>query len=334
MRLALIALHQLTVGNGSPTRAEPIGATSADELPSDTVAQLGGYVADLERRDELEGSRATAGWFDPSEPGELRALRDAGGVAAFDAASRGAMARLADKVRGNASSGVVLFLGGEDGRLACFKLDPGRRTLTRVQPGAHSAAGALDVATLEDVLPEPRDLKKGALLPSPSGADVRVVDLTKTGDPAGYWVQFLGATSIRAAVTAERLVTASIAALEAEDVPSPRARELVATRWQAVVQAPAPVAPRAFVDGLSEDAGLDAGAVWDHARRMDGGLSAAHAVVPPVIARRLKRTVDLGGGVRVVGPQSAVDPRLEEGSDADGTFVKVRATQQPVYELG
>ncbi len=333
MALDLIALHRLTVARGTPATVGPIGATTASRVTADAVQQLEGYIADLDRRDELEGSAATAGWFDPAQPNELAALRSARSAADFEQASRDAMDRLARLARGNATSGVVLFVreAGSGGRLACFKLDPGPLTRTRVDPRARAADTALDIAKLQDVLPEPRDLKKGALIPSPSGADVRVVDLTKAGDPAGYWVGFLGTVSIRAASTASSLVAASIAALERENVPSPRARALVAARWEATASAPAPVTTHDFVRDLAQDASVDPARAWQHTTGASPDLAAPHAVVAPVIAKRLKRVVDLGDGVKITGPEALVDPRIEEGQDAQGWFVKVRATRQPAY---
>jgi hypothetical protein len=334
--LDLIALHRLTVARGNPATVGPIGAAPGSRLPADAIEQIEGYIGNLDRRDELEGSRAVAGWFDPAEPDELGALRAATSVAEFERASLGAMNRLARLARGNATSGVVLFIreGGVGGRLVCLKLDPGPLTRTRIDPGAQAAATAFDVARLRDVLPEPRDLKKGAVLPSPGGADVRVVDLTKAGDPAGYWVDFLGAVGIRAADTASNLVTASVRALELEQVPPPRARELVARHWTSTTTATAPVTADAFVRDLARDAGVDATRTWGHVTEARADLADPHAVVAPAIAKKLKRIVDLGDGVRVSGPAAEVDQRIEEGQDEAGWFVKVRATRQPGYETG
>jgi hypothetical protein len=332
--LDLIAVHRLIVAQGNPASVGPIGAAAAAQLSADAIEQIEGYVADLAGRDELEGSRATAGWFDPAEPNELAALRDAASVADFEQASGAAMSRLAGRARGNATSGVVLFVRQTDGPLACLKLDPGPLTRTRVPPGADAAATALAVEKLEDVLPEPRDLKKGALIPSPSGADVRVVDLTKVGDPAGYWVDFLGAVSIRAAATASDLVVATIEALERDHVEPPRARALVATRWERTAAAPAPVPPEQFVRDVAADAQIDPQRAWDYAKGAKTGLANPHAVVAPVIARRLRRIVDVGDGVRITGPAAQVDRRVEEDQDAHGWFVTVRATRRPEYGTG
>jgi hypothetical protein len=330
----LIALHRLTVAPGNPADVEPIGAFSGDRLAQDTIDQLAAYVADLDARDELEGSRATAGYFNPAQPNELAALRAAASGAAFEQASLAAMQRLAQRTRANATSGVVLFLRDDDGRLACLKLDPGPLTRTRIDRNAQAAARALDVARLEDVLPEPRELKKGAVIPSPSGADVRVVDLVKAGDAAGYWVDFLGVSSIRASVTATNLHDASLAALEREQVEPRRARELVAERWEAATQAPAPVPADEFVRELARDAGVDGARAWQHATEANADLADPHAVVAPTIAKRLRRTLELGDGVRVTGPAAQVDRRVEVDQDAQGWFVKVRATQPPEYRTG
>jgi hypothetical protein len=332
--LDLIALHRLTVAPGSSANVEHIGAMAGDGLSAEAADQLAGYVADLDARDELEGTRATAGYFNPAQPNELAALRRAGSAAEFEQASRSAMRRLAPLTRGNATSGVVLFLREAGGRLVCLKLDPGPLTRTRVDRHAQAAATAFEIANLEDVLPEPRDLKKGALLPSPTGADVRVVDLTKTGDPAGYWVDFLGVVSIRATATASDLVVASIQALETENVSPPRARALVATRWEATTRAPRPVTTDEFVRELAREADVDETRAWQHAIAAKADLANPHAVVAPAIAKRLKRVVELGDGVRVTGPAAQVDRRVEVDQDAQGWFVKVRATQPPDFRTG
>lgn len=336
MTLELIALHRLTVTPGQPGSVGRIGAATAAQLSQDALDQLERYVSDLDGRDELAGAKATAGWFDPAQPTEIANLRRARTAADFDQASRDAMARLARIAPGNASSGVVLFVreAGAQGKLACLKLNPGRLTRTRVDTTAAAASAALDVARLDDVLPEPRDLRKGALFPSPSGADMRVVDLTTTGDPAGYWVSFLGVKSIRATATASGLATAAVTALESQRVSAARARELVSEQWDAAANAVAPMPPETFVRQVATAAGVDASSAWNDARQTDGNLADSHAVVAPMIAKKVRRVIDLGDGVRVTGPASQVDRRIEEGQDADGWFVKVRATGRPDYRNG
>ena len=63
-------------------------------------------------------------------------------------------------------------------------------------------------------------------------------------------------------------------------------------------------------------------------------LAHPHAVVVPVIAKKLRRIIDLGDGVKITGPAAQVDPRIEEGQDDQGWFVKVRATRRPHYGTG
>jgi hypothetical protein len=222
----------------------------------------------------------------------------------------------------------------DSARLVCMKLDPGPMTRTRIERGARAVTTALDVARLEDVLPEPSELKKGAVIPSPSGADVRVVDLVKRGDAAGYWVDFLGVASIRASDTAINLHDASLAALEREQVKPQRALEIVAMRWDAAIEAPAPVPADEFVRDVAREAGVDAARAWQHATEANADLADPHAVVAPITAKRLRRTIALGDGVSVAGPAAQVDRRVEVGQDATGWFVKVRATQPPEYRTG
>jgi biotin carboxyl carrier protein len=332
--LDLIALHRLTVAAGQPADVEHIGAATADRLPPDTVEQLATYVANLDRRDELHARGAMAGYFDPAEPSELSALRGAASEDGFEQASRAAMQRLAGRIRANATSGVILFLRDGDSRLVCLKLDPGPVTHTRVDSSAQAPALALDVATLQDVLPPPGDLKKGAMIPSPSGADVRVVDVVKGNDAAGYWVDFLGVSPIRASVIATNLHDASLVALEREQVEPERALALVAERWDAAIAAQEPVPASDFVRAVAQDARVDEARAWQHATEASADLADRHAVVAPVTAKLLKRTIELGDGVRITGPAAQVDRRVEEGQDAQGWFVKVRATRRPEYRTG
>jgi hypothetical protein len=334
MGLELIAVHRLDVAPGSPANVAPIGVAKAAGLSPDAIEQLDGYVANLGQRDELLGKAATAGYFNPAQPNELAALRGAASAAEFEHASLAAMQRLAQRIRANATSGVILFLRDEDARLVCMKLDPGPMTRTRIEPGARAVRTAFDVAKLEDVLPEPSDLKKGAVIPSPTGADVRVVDLVKRGDAAGYWVDFLGVASIRASDTAINLHDASLAALEREQVQPRRALEIVAQRWEAAIEAPAPVGADEFVRDVAREAGVDAARAWQHATEANADLADRHAVVAPVTAKRLTRTIELGDGVKVTGPAAQVDRRVEVGQDRQGSFVKVRATQPPHFKTG
>jgi hypothetical protein len=333
MAIDLIALHRLTVRSGQAARTDAVGALNASSLPTDTVDQLDAYVRNVEERDETAG-RASAGWYDPAQPAELKALLAATNASQFGTASGQAMMRLAATVRGNASDGVVLFLRivGSPNRVACFKLDPERVTRTQVVPGARGLSTALAVQHLANTLPEPRDLKKGALFPSPSGADVRVIDLT-TAEVAGYWVRFLGVVSVQASATAKALFDATVTALQGDGVAVPAARRAVSEEWGGAGRAGVP-APEVFVRAAASRTRADPARTWSAVRQAAPDLAGAHATITAPVARRLTQTVDLGGGVKISGPAGEVDLRVEEGQDAAGWFVKVRATGRPQYLHG
>lgn len=328
--LEVIAAHRLDVPQQGDVSVVHVGAALATQLRTDAVDGLGDYVASLDHHDEIVG-RAKPAWWDSAKPQELDQLETCA-VGEFDAASRAAMERLRSKTPRTAASGVVLFLRGarDDGErfVALLKMSPASVRHTQFNP-ATPASQAITIASLQNVLPEPNDLRKAAVLPNPAGPPLRVVDL-QGRDPAGYWLNFLGAADRpRQKAVAEMLAETAVSALVDQGVERQAARALVATRLEAAGNEEGPVAPREFLDGVAAEADKDAQSVWDHAVERESALQLDHIDVAPVVVRKLKATIDAGKGIVVSGPADQLDRRVTVGQDGDGWFVKVRATHEP-----
>jgi hypothetical protein len=328
--LEVIAAHRLEVPKQGDVSVVYVGAAPATQLAPDAVNGLSEYVADLDGRDEIVG-RATPAWWDSTKPPELDELETCA-IGAFDDASRAAMERLRSRTPRTATSGVVLILRGERGGgqrfVAFLKMSPGPVSHTQFNP-ATPASQAITVANLQNVLPEPGDLRKAALLPNPTGPPLRVVDL-QGRDPAGYWLRFLGAADRpRQKAVAEMLFGAAVGALESEGFERQDARALVATSLERVGVGEKPVAPRAFLDGVAAQADKDTRRVWEHAVEQQPALKSDHIDVAPVVVRKLTTEIDTGGGVSVRGPAAQLDRRVAIDQDDEGWFVKVRATREP-----
>lgn len=328
MAFAFVALHRLTVRPGATTSVARLLVAPGSLLPARTVTALERYVSELEQRDELSGA-ASPGYFAAVKPPEITLMENATTAAQFDAATGAAVARLAAIAPTTASSGVVLFLQITGGRLACFKLDPSAVTRTLVKPATPMA---LSVETLQNALPEPGEMKKGALFPSPTGADARVVDKTMPGT-ADYWNSFLGLATVRRKVVAAHLLTASADALVQLGLSPGAARAAAAAEWDNLAALPSgtPTVPQQFVTAVATAAQVNPTAAWTHAQTAEPLLGDPHAVVMSQSAKALKRVVDLGDGITVKGPAGLVDQRLTERPSATGNYVEIRTFQQPEY---
>jgi hypothetical protein len=307
-----------------------VGAAAASELAADAVNGLRDYVADLDGRDEIVG-RARPAWWENGKPAVFGELETCS-IETFDDVSRVAMERLRASARRPATSGVVLFLRGQRASgqrfVALLKMSPGPVSHTQFNPRT-SASRAIKVTNLQNVLPEPGELRKAAVLPSPAGPPLRVVDL-QGRDPAGYWLRFLGAADRpRQKEIAEMLVEAAVGALRSEGVEHREARVLVATKLETAAAGEEPVAPRAFLDDVAAQAGKDAPQLWKHAIEQAPELESDHIDVAPVIVRKLTTEIDAGGGITIRGPAAQLDRRVEIGQDDEGWFVRVRATRKP-----
>lgn len=331
--LEVIAAHQLEVPE-KETEGEVsvshVGAAPVARLRADAVGGLVDYVASLDDRDEIVG-KAQAAWWDSAKPSELDELETCA-VGAFDEASRAAMDRLRSNTPRSAASGVVLFLRGKrDGGkpfLALLKMSPAAVSHKQFHPGS-SAPSAITIENLQDVLPEPGDLRKAAVLPNPSGAPVRVVDL-QGPDPAGYWLRFLGvAERPRQKAVAGKLTESAVSALESEGVEQQEARVIVATSLAAAAEDRKPVEPRKFLDGVAAKANKDPQEVWDHAVGKEPELKLSHVDFAPAVVQKLTAKIDLGNRITLSGPAAQLDRYVTPGQDANGWFVKVRSTHKP-----
>lgn len=329
--LEALAIHRLEVA-GSVSVA-PIGSVRRGALNGRALTRLEGYVSDLDAREEVLG-KAVSAWWESTQPSELGALATASGEQ-FERASLDAMSRLRDVTPTTAASGVIVFLRGtqDDGQraLAMFKMATRAVTHAQFHPGARPA-DAITVEELANVLPEPNELAKAAITPHPDGeADLRVVDVVTRGEPAGYWLKFLGAQQPpKQPVLGRMLVSASEAVLEAAGIDPDEARAAVAERLQAAVVADQPVVPQEFVEQLAVETKLPPGDVWQQAQQQQTDLATPHARISPLATERLRTTIDLGEDIHLAGPATLMrPPRVETGRDEDGWYVKVRTDARP-----
>jgi nucleoid associated protein NdpA len=330
-RIEYIAAHRLEVPQEGDVAVLHVGAAEAAAFHADAVAELSGYVDYLDRLDDVVG-RAQPAWWSNEMPAELSQLESCASADDFDAATREAMARLQTNTPRTASSGVVLFLRGErddgQGFTGVLKMSPVAVDHAQYNPG-RGPSEAITVAHLQNVLPNPSDLRKAAVMPNPAGLPLRVIDL-QVREPASYWLGFLGAAvAPRPKRTAKALFDTTVSALVDQDVEPADARLLVAAGVEEAARAEEPVAPRQFVEEVATQAEKEPARAWSHAVSLDSQLTNAHVEVPPEVVEDLTTIIDLGGGLTLSGPASQVDPRVTTDMDADGWYVKVRATQKP-----
>jgi hypothetical protein len=330
--LEVFAVHLLEIGGSPPVVAR--GSASRSELPAEAIERIERYVADIDARDEGLGN-AVSVWWEGRQPAELAALGTclAGdfGDAALDA-----VARLSGLAPATAASGVIVFVrgvrDGGTGAVAIFKMAPHALEVTQFDPAA-APADAITKEQLVNILPEPKELAKAAITPSPSTtAPLRVVDRVTRDEPADYWLRFLGAQQLpRQPRLVRMLLEAGQGALEAAGVEQHAAREVMARQVGALASQEAPIEPRVFLDRVAADAGRSTADLWQAATRSEPDLAKAHLQVTPTAAERLKTTFDLGAGIVLTGPVAAMSPpRVEIGQDGGGWFVKVRTTAEPM----
>lgn len=327
-----IAAHRLEVPQEGDISVAFVGAAEASTFHRDAVTELSSYVDYLDRIDDAVGRAQPAWWNDGGMPAELSDLGSCTSVADFDTATRGAMARLQAGTPRTASSGILLFLRGErDGGqdfVALLKMSPTTVDHAMFNPEA-PPSDAITVAHLENVLPKPRDLRKAAVLPNPTGPPLRVVDL-QVRELASYWLNFLGAaTGPRPKEVAKALAETAVSALVDQEVAPADAREAVAAGIEEAGAAEDPVVPQQFVEDVARRARAEPERAWSQAVELDPELTDEHLELPPTVVKDLTTTIDLGGGVTISGPASQVDPRATIAMDDVGWYVKVRATQEP-----
>lgn len=330
--LKVLAIHRLDVAP-APV-AVPIGVAERPALSQRAAERIEGYVTDLQAREEALGKAVPAWWESTQPPQQLARLMTCP-VTDFEAASLDGMNRLVAATPGTASTGVIVFVRGsrEDGAdtLAIFKMAPHDVTHTQFHPDTQ-AAQAITVEEITNVLPEPNELAKAAITPHPlDEAPLRVVDTTRGGEPAGYWLKFLGAQQPpKQPKVGQMLVEVSETALAAAGLDPDAVRGIVANQLEAVVAAGQPVEPRTFLDGIARAANQPLDQVWGQAQELHAELALPHARVSPVATEQLKTTIDLNDGIMLVGPATVMKPpRVEIGQDGNGWYVKIATSAPP-----
>jgi hypothetical protein len=327
--LELLAAHKLNVAEA--VTVAPIGTAYHAQLTQQALERIDRYVQDMDERDEGTG-KASALWWQMSEPIELQTLRTCPS-SEFDVASFALMQRLQAVTPGTATSGVMIFVRGtrDDGgvTLAAFKMALKAVEYTMFDPNA-SAAEAITVRQLENVLPEPKDLAKAALVPHPAAVgDLRVVDVNTPIEPAGYWLKFLGAEPTPSQPQVKKLVyEAGQRSLEQAGVAAGHAQDAIAQELQA---AQAPLRPRSFLEAVAQRAGASPTAVWSAVVESQPLLAAPHASISQDVAKATKVSLDFGNGLVLSGPATEMrSPQVAIGQDAHGSFVTIRSAAPPV----
>jgi hypothetical protein len=198
-----VALHLVDRELDGPRFAEQEIDLAAFTAPEDVEALRDFFSGHLGKAWSARESRQTraASFRQPSDmQGDYRKLDE--DISGFFTRSRHMAQRLYDASQGTrASAGLLMVLwfrkaGDERRFLGLFKMDPGtsdRITLRRDEEG--DLLLDLAVRRIEQVLPDPRDsVLKWAVVPHPTrlAFDVKVRDQEGGGDPAQYFMRFLG----------------------------------------------------------------------------------------------------------------------------------------------
>ncbi len=331
--LEALALHRLII-DPPPARVDPIGAADVGAMNPVAVRSLMSNFQEIIKRQESLGQAQSAWWVStpPEPPDEIKRLMMAN-LREFDQASKQAMDRLCLAAPGAARGGLVLFLrqrsDGDATTLLCLKMELQERKLTRFKE-AVSAAQAITVDDITNILPEPSELKKAALIPHPLGtADLRVVD-EQLPDPAGYWLDFLGA---RARPKEPDIVRATAVATWKALQPlvgDAKASEALGQELQAVAAAPEPQGPRAFVDRVAERVEIPKEDLWQRVVQAEGKVALPDAVMTSLASERLDTIIELSDGVRVRGPATALEGRWRKRQRGDGWVLEIDSADEPV----
>ena len=340
-RLEAVAMHEIARENGAQqARLREIGAMDLEALDERVREALAKYVGGLELRDETTG-RAVAAWWDGGAPAELGGLRTAA-PDDFGAAARAATQRLVDISPGQASDGLMLFVRARRDEagpvVACLKLE--LEELHRMRfagAGGGDPTAAIVPHDIDDLLPEAAKVLKAAMVPNPTGAsDLRVVD-DQLRDPASYWLRFLGAAPRPGEVDMTKSATAAVvsALTERTQWQPEQAAAVIAAELHELGTGADAIAPRRFVDAVATRAGVDEAGLWADAAAREPHLADPHYELTPGSARRLRTTYDLGEGIRLTGPTSALDQRMGVARrPAGGWEVTIRVAERPAPRRG
>lgn len=333
--LEIYGIHKLIVDDDDASiSVEHIGTAKGAELPSRLVEVLDTFFQTMIDRQEALGKAQAGWWLDDAAPAEIQSLIDCE-VEDFDEATRAAMKRLVTSTPGTADGGVVIFvrtLDGKNRQLLCLKLVLSDLSIERLT-NALSAASAIAVEDIENVLPKPEHLRKGALIPHPGGAaDLKVVD-EQTRGPKGtadYWLRFLGARSGIKEPDVGRLVAAvAVPVLEdhgVEDAPS-----VVGSELRKIAAAEKPTSVRRFVKDIAKIADKPEAEVWKAVSKREPKLAAPDLRVTPAAAQRVVTVIELSDGVTVRGLSTSLNGRYDiiPDPDSDGWILQLKSTEYP-----
>jgi hypothetical protein len=326
------AIHRLIVAEGGDVSVQEIGAAAAAKLPARNRQIFEAFLENMVEREEALG-RAQSAWWVEDIPGELKALIECD-VEDFDSRSREAMARLRTSTPGSAVGGLVVFVRvpqeGAAPQLLCLKLKLSDLSLERFT-GALSAASAITVEDIKDVLPKAKHIKKAALIPHPAKAsDLKVVD-EQAEDAADYWLRFLGArVGVKEPDVGRLVALTALPVLEEQGIPNGSA--LVAKELRRVAAAAKPETVRSVVKHLAEEAGAEPTDIWRKVVQREPKLRDAGVRMSPAAAQRVTTEITLEAGIRVSGLSTALEGRYEivDNPDADGWILQVFTSEYPI----
>jgi nucleoid-associated protein YejK len=198
-----VVLHLVNRELDDPRFAEQEIDLAAFTTPEDTYALetfFSGHLAKVWSAQESRRTRA-ASFKQPSEM-QQHYQKLGQDISQFFLRSRQMAKRLYDASQGTrASAGVLMVLwfrkvDDERNFLGLFKMDPGRSDKITVRQDKEGEL-LLDLAVrhIEQALPDPSDMVlKWAVIPHPTRSpfDVKVRDQEGGGDPAQYFMDFLG----------------------------------------------------------------------------------------------------------------------------------------------
>jgi hypothetical protein len=327
--LDLVALHGLRAS--SPSTVVKIGLADVSVMDDEVKARLTEYVENVESRSSLKG-RATPGWWkDGAAPSDLDEMLTCAGDR-FLALSNNAMDRLAHVTPATAMDGLVVFLRTHDAgntAMTCCKLQLETYNDIQWNRGSGAASTALKPVALDNLLPQAKLLQKAARLPGIGTADIWLVDDQIPGT-ADYWVTFLGASRYPGEHQRLRNVIETIgASLQSDFAVDPD--HAVTQAIAATAGSSTAVLPRDFVRSAASAAGVKPSALVKRleATALGPVLDDVRYALTPQAARDAITTWDLGGDVRLVGPRSELEGRVQKVQEPGGTFLKVRITQGP-----
>lgn len=322
----VVALARLIVEKGK-ARTEFVGGVPTPKPDGVLAERIEAFARNLEERNEGSGQAQSAWWVtgQPSHLGRLLSC-DTG---EFATATKAAMDELVRVSKPGSQSGL-LVLARPSHRLVCLKLVLSSQKLTVFQEEV-DAEDAISEETVTNILPEPRGLKKGALIPHPAAsADARVVD-EQLAEPAGYWLEFLGlATRPKEPVVAKKVVFHARQVLEGHI--GDRASGVVAKELERMASSGQPRTVPSFLADVARGAEVPVEEFVTAVVGKDDALGNIRAQVTPQAMEKVELLIALDAGITVKGPAKALEGRFEirAAENGDGWVVEVKSRQRPV----